>query len=69
MATHLPDRHAPSERLAQYRKLSDEARKSAASAANIEITAGFLRLAVEWDTLAEKVRIELNSASVPPLWG
>jgi hypothetical protein len=55
--------------LAQYRKLSDEARKSAASAANIEITAGFLRLAVEWDTLAEKARTELNSASVPPLWG
>jgi hypothetical protein len=69
MATHLPNVHSPSERLAQYRKLSDEARKSAVNAADIEITSGFLKLAVEWDALAEKARTELNAASAPPLWG
>lgn len=69
MATHLPNIHSPGERLAQYRKLSDEARKTAFDAADIEITAGFLRLAMEWDALAERARAELNMASVHPLWG
>ena len=69
MATHLPSADSPSDRLAQYRKLSEEARKSAINAADIEITSGFLRLAVEWDALAEKARAELNAASVLPLWG
>ena len=69
MATHLPNTLSPSERLAQYRKLSEEARECAVHAADIEITAGFLKRAVEWDTLAEMARIELSTASVPPLWG
>lgn len=69
MATHLPTNHSASERLARYRKLSEDARRSAADAATIELTAGFLKLAIEWDELAERARSELNSACVPPLWG
>ena len=69
MATHLPNSHSPSERLAQYRKLSDEARKSAIAASDTEITTGFLKLAIAWDELADKARSELNAASVPTFWG
>jgi len=69
MATHLPHPESPAERLARYRQLSEEARKSAINASDTEITRGFLRLVVEWDELAEKARTELNAASVPPLWG
>jgi|HubBroStandDraft_4_1064222.scaffolds.fasta_scaffold739945_1 hypothetical protein len=69
MATHLAHGQSPSERLAQYRKLSEEARKSAIDASNDEITTGFLRLAIAWDELADKARLELNAASVPRFWG
>ena len=69
MATHLPNAHSPSERLAQYRKMSDEARKSALNCTDIEMTAGYLKLAVEWDALAERARTELQAASVSPFWG
>ncbi len=69
MATHLAHCQSPSERLAQYRKLSEETRKSAIDASNDEITTGFLRLAIAWDELADKARLELNAASVPRFWG
>ena len=69
MATHLAHGQSPSERLAQYRKLSDEARNSAINASNTEITTGFLKLAIGWDELADKARLELNAASVPTFWG
>jgi hypothetical protein len=69
MATHLAHGQSPSERLVQYRRLSEEARNSAIDASNDEITTGFLRLAIAWDELADKARLELNAASVPTLWG
>jgi hypothetical protein len=69
MATHLSNSHSPSERLAQYRKLSEEARKSAIDASDVELSTGYLRLAIAWDELADKARLELNAASVPTLWG
>jgi hypothetical protein len=69
MATHLAHGQSPSERLAQYRKLSDEARNSAITASDTEITTGFLKLAIAWDELADKARLELNAASVPRFWG
>ncbi|HEY5084132.1 MAG TPA: hypothetical protein VII48_06415 [Rhizomicrobium sp.] len=69
MATHLSHGQSPSERLAQYRRLSDEARNSATNASNTEITTGFLKLAIAWDELADKARLELNTASVPRFWG
>jgi hypothetical protein len=69
MATHLAHGQSASDRLAQYRRLSDEARNSAINASNTEITTGFLKLAIAWDELADKARSELNAASVPTLWG
>jgi hypothetical protein len=69
MATHLAHGQSASDRLAQYRRLSDEARKSAIKAPDAEITTGFLKLAIAWDELADKARSELNAASVPTLWG
>jgi hypothetical protein len=69
MATHLAHGQCASERLAQYRRLSEEARKSAIAASDTEITTGFLKLAIAWDELADKARSEMNAASVPTLWG
>jgi len=69
MATHLAHGQSPSERLTQYRKLSDEARNSAINAPDADMTTGFLKLAIAWDELADKARLELNAASVPRFWG
>jgi hypothetical protein len=69
MATHLSNSHSPSERLAQYRKLSEEARKSAIDTCDAELSTGYLKLAIAWEELADKARSELNAASVPTFWG
>jgi hypothetical protein len=60
MAIRLLYPESPIQRLARYRKLSDDATKLAIDAPNFEVTKGFLRLAREWEGLADQARTEVE---------
>ena len=54
----------PSDRATRYRELAEEMRSSAARAATAETYQAYLRMAVEWLDMAERLEAEYGKVSI-----